>query len=191
MVMTLEDAFKMFKEENPDTKIGCSSLKKLKPKNVRKVSETRRCTCLCTKCCNVALKVQALKKFIATSSPENKDLADKMTKAYLCDAVVCAYSSHPDKKCLERECNQCPRLESCFEALRDHYQAIITWCHWEYIQIHKDGSVKRCISCVEKKTPILEFITCLAQDMEQYPYHIFRAEWQHKQMSNCIHISLK
>ena len=190
MVMTLEDAFKMFKE-NPDTKIGCSSFKKLKPKNVRKVSETSRRTCLCTKCCNVALKVQALKKFIATSSPENKDLADKMTKAYLCDAVVCAYSSHPDKKCLERECNQCPKLESCFEALRDHYQAIITWCHWEYIQIHKDGSVKRCISCVEKKTPILEFITCLAQDMEQYPYHIFRAEWQYKQMSNCIHISLK
>ena len=37
MVMTLEDAFKMFKEENPDTKIGCS-FKKLKPKNVRKVS---------------------------------------------------------------------------------------------------------------------------------------------------------
>ena len=98
-VMTLEDAFKMFKEENPDTKIGCSSFKKLKPKNVRKVSETSRCTCLCTKCCNVALKVQALKKFIATSSPENKDLADKMTKAYLCDAVVCAYSSHLDKKC--------------------------------------------------------------------------------------------
>ena len=123
MVMTLEDAFKMFKEENPDTKIGCSSFKKLKPKNVRKVSETSRRTCLCTKCCDVALKVQALKKFIATSSPENKDLADKMTKAYLCDAVVCAYSSHPDKKCLERECNQCPKLESCFEALRDHYQA--------------------------------------------------------------------
>ena len=38
MVMTLEDAFKMFKEENQDTKIGCSLLKKLKPNNVRKVS---------------------------------------------------------------------------------------------------------------------------------------------------------
>ena len=31
-----------------------------------------------------------------------------------------------------------------------------------------------------------EFLTCLAEDLNSFPYHVFRTEWQHRQMSKCI-----
>lgn len=55
--MTLEEAYK---SRNPVLKLGLTSFTKLKPENVNKVSETSRRSCLYQKCCNVALKVEAL-----------------------------------------------------------------------------------------------------------------------------------
>jgi len=60
MTMTLEEAYKEYKSRNPANKIGLTSFSKLKPVNVKKVSETSRRSCLCQKCCNVALKIEAL-----------------------------------------------------------------------------------------------------------------------------------
>ena len=74
MTMTLEDAFKSFKSVYPNVKIGFTMFKKLKPENVRKISETNRKSCLCQICCNFALKVDALKKHIKTiETLENKE----------------------------------------------------------------------------------------------------------------------
>ena len=60
--MTLEDAYKNFKTLNNEIKIGPTMFKKLKPENVKKVSETSQRFCLCQICCKLALKILALKK---------------------------------------------------------------------------------------------------------------------------------
>ena len=44
-------------------KIWFTSFKKINSKQVRRVSETSHFSCLCQTCCNVALKVEALKQF--------------------------------------------------------------------------------------------------------------------------------
>ena len=64
MIATSADAFSQYKSEYPEDKIGFTSFKKLKPKNARRISETNRKSCLCKACCNVALKVEALKAFV-------------------------------------------------------------------------------------------------------------------------------
>ena len=47
MTITLVEAFQLFKAEHPDIKVGFTSFRKLKPKEVRRISDTNRRTCLC------------------------------------------------------------------------------------------------------------------------------------------------
>lgn len=62
----------------------------------------------------------------------------------------------------------------------------IKWHRWEYITIRGDDKEKRIISCVQKTTPVDEFLKSYENDMHSYTPHIFRANWQHGQMSECI-----
>lgn len=48
------------------------------------------------------------------------------------------------------------------------------------------GQVKRIISCVTKKTSLLDFMADYTKDLETLPSHVFRAEWQHHQVKLCI-----
>lgn len=186
MIIPLEEAFKTFKAKYPEIKIGLTSFKKQKPRNVKKVSETSRRTCLCTTCCNLALKVQSLKQFIITKLPNQKCLSDTLSKTTLQDAVLCQYEHLPSAACLERSCEKCPSISTYLQDLKGLDEEIITWCHWEYIRLEREDGIKRCISCMEKKTSLQDFISCLDKDLQVYPYHIFRAKWQHTQMSKCI-----
>ena len=192
MTMTLEDAFKNFKSLHPNVKIGFTMFKKLKPENVRKISETNRKSCLCQICCNVALKVEALKEHIKTiETPENKEQLSKITleKEKISSATVCEFEDTPKASCLERTCQTCS-TESLEEYLKDvtdeSKDKNITWHQWGSIEINKENKVKRCVSCVPKENNIGSFLAELKQDMEVYPGHIFRARWQQKQMTNCI-----
>ncbi len=63
LILTLHEAYELFQVTYPDVKISFSSFYKLKPRNVRCISETSRRSCLCTTCANLSLKAEALKKF--------------------------------------------------------------------------------------------------------------------------------
>lgn len=67
MAITLQEAHKVFTEENPDMKIGFTSFRKLKPPQVKRVSEKNRWSCLCKTCCNVLESPTSHKQ--ALSSP--------------------------------------------------------------------------------------------------------------------------
>lgn len=189
MTMTLEEAYKEYKLRNPGRKIGLTSFSKLKPVNVKKVSETSRRSCLCQKCCNVALKVEALTT-IKKAMKEKGGLDEiSIEKKSLSDATFCEYETNPAIKCLRRECQQCgvkflqnylkPFIETCSDGQ-------VSWHQWESIEIAKDDKVKRCVSCVPKEADIKTFISCLEKDMQEYPEHIFRATWQQQQMGICV-----
>ena len=75
MTMTLEEAHTMYKNKHLQHKIGLTAFRKLKPENVRKLSETSRRSCLCQTCCNVGLKIEALKTHVkAVTTDENRKL---------------------------------------------------------------------------------------------------------------------
>ena len=63
MTMTLSEAYDQYKEEYCHHKVGFSTFKRLKPTNVKKISETSLRQALCQKCCNAALKAEALKRY--------------------------------------------------------------------------------------------------------------------------------
>jgi hypothetical protein len=85
MTMTSTDAYHAYKTKYPEDKIGFSTFKKLKPPQVRRVSETSRKSCLCQICCNIALKCEALKTFFLEKAthrneslylwPDNKEVS--------------------------------------------------------------------------------------------------------------------
>ena len=192
MVLTLQEAYAEFRRRYPEMKIGYTSFKKMKPKNVRKVSETSRKTCLCTPCSNVALKIEAMKTFAnkkATGDPRKREALAQisaLSKSKLSDGSLCAYTDHPKMKCLEQKCNQCKdNLNIILQPISKYDDENITWCQWQYVDTTRDDKPKRIISCVEKTAPIKDFTDEIKKDMKTYPQHIFRANWQHHQMANC------
>ena len=64
--------------------------------------------------------------------------------------------------------------------------SVITWYHWETIEIKKDDKIKHCVSCVPKETTFQTVLDALEQDMKKYPGHALRIAWQQKQMGTCI-----
>ncbi|XP_052789351.1 uncharacterized protein LOC128223902 [Mya arenaria] len=189
MTMTLEEAHKLYKTRNPNHKIGLTSFSKLKPVNVKKVSETSRRSCLCQTCCNVALKVEALTtlKRVVKETDMTEDI--KIDKKSLSDATFCSYEQEPSLKCVSRNCEKCgvqglqKYLATMEEKNRD---GMVSWYQWESIEIKKYDKVKRCISCVPKEADFKVFLTALEKDMMVYPEHAFRASWQQKQMGVCV-----
>ena len=188
--MTLSEAHSLYKKRFPEHKIGLTSFKQLKPKQVKIVSETGRRTCLCRPCCNVALKVEAIKKL--GTKPDGEILKD-ISKQKLVDVTMCSYSKDetPHAKCLRRECSKCgPSLNrssynTALTALEDEE---VEWRKWDYVNMMKKGKSRRIVSCVAKKTTLKELIGDLETDLITFPEHIFRATWQCRQLSELTKI---
>lgn len=188
MTMTLQEAFKMYKEENPGRKIAFTSFRKFKPKQVQRVSETSRRSCLCKTCCNAALKIEALKTFAnkqAAGSKINKDELPlfKKSKRDVADETVCPYNKetgNPRAKCLNRQCDQCSAqsfISQYKTILKDLLDETIQWYCWEYVTIQRNGKEKRVTSCVAKETSVNKFLQEYQIDLKTLPSHLFRAAW--------------
>ena len=189
MTMTLDDAFKHFKVENPNIKIGFTMFRKLKPENVRKISETSRRSCLCQVCCNVALKLDALRNHIKTASNTEELTRIELNKVKLSDVTMYPYDDSPKAQCLNRTCNECGthKMTDYLKPIPDECQyQQVNWFKWDSIEINKDIKIESFVSCVPKENSFSDFLAEMKKDLELYPGHIFRAKWQQKQMTNCI-----
>ena len=194
MIMTMKDAFELFKRKHKDVKIGFTSFCKLKPKQVRKVSETNKRSCLCQICCNAALKEEAMKTLI-NSTDEMKQVSKglKVLKKDVSAMTLCSFGNEnntPRSECLNRKCKNCG-----VHAISEHYKEVakicreqqkeINWYNWEYVDVSKGEAKKRIMSCVSKSTSVDHFLTEYENTMSVYSSHIFRANWQHEQMNVC------
>jgi len=81
--MTMFDTYSVYGKVYPENHIEFTAFTKLRPKQVKRVSETKRRTCLCHQCCNIALKLDAVKSFCRKECPlmianvlQSKDLID-------------------------------------------------------------------------------------------------------------------
>lgn len=110
MTMTMAEAFHLFKKQNTDIKIGLTSFKKLKPPQVRRVSETSHKSCLCQTCCNLSLKIDAVQKYSVDKGNDHfKGTVKNWNKTIVSDITLCDYSDqdYPKPDCLKRTCNKC------------------------------------------------------------------------------------
>ena len=145
--MTSADAFHIYKTQNSDEKIGFSSFKSLKPKQVRRVSETNKKSCLCQICCNIALKAESLTSFMKTNKDKISTVINTDKKT-LSDITLCPVSpvspvdNKHNPKCLRRECSKCgtsmlkDHLKSVEESVEEESQNTeIQWYKWEHILV--------------------------------------------------------
>lgn len=192
MSMTIRDAYDQFKstQYHPEVKISFSAFCKLKPTCVRRVSLTNHRTCLCQICCNLSLHITAVDKFNKMHNQGDSGTLVTEKKA-VADLTLCPYegTSNPNPTCLNRTCESCGvhSLMEHFKFLTDHHsEQSVKWHKWSYITIEKDGKQKRVMSCVEQSGTIKDLLEGLCTVMVSYPGHIFRAQWQHKQMALCL-----
>ena len=147
MNMTLSEAFVHYKIENQETKVGFSSFKKEKPKQVKIVNEIYHRSCLCQICCNLALKIGSLKKHAEES--KNTELLSKLkdiNKTKVSNMTICDFEDDPNANCLNRSCTDCAPVKFT-EYIQENVQenSNIVWYKWEYIQVsdEKTGGSKR------------------------------------------------
>jgi len=135
MTMPIKEAFAIYKRKFPTRKVGFTAFYKLKPSNIKKVSETNRRCCLCQLCCNVALLVEAANKF----ETENTESKGNLTKQSARDITVCKYDGeYPKAECMRRDCQKCSA-----SAIKDYYEVIsqehgeknIEYYKWEAVNI--------------------------------------------------------
>ena len=126
----------------------------MKPKFVKKVSETNRKCCLCQICCNCALIADALNSVCG----KDKEYS-KVTKTELAAIMTC---KEQRAKCLAGECERCgfTKVKEHFKAYEEkHAKEIVKYHRWETINIEtKDGNTKRCVSCVPKEEAFSVFL---------------------------------
>ena len=93
----LLEVYQLFKEENPDLKIGKSKFISLRPQNILPITDKNHNQCCCIYHENFSLLFQSLKKI-------NNDILSDREFLALC---VCSKES---LKCHKRECKKCPKI---------------------------------------------------------------------------------
>jgi len=189
--MTYMNAFKSFKLKHPEIKLGYVTFIKLKPKNVRHLKAAERIVCVCIKCENASLKLQALNRLIRQSSGLNENLRMPNIKA-LSDQTLCNYTDQPEKRCIDRCCSDCGTSR-----MKDRYNPLITdeeigskevrYDGWEYRKekrMSKSGEkVISAMSLITHVCTVRELVNLLIQNMESLSSHLFRSVWQQTQFA--------
>jgi hypothetical protein len=182
---TLKAAFRMFKLEHPDIKVGYTKFTKLRPKNVRLISNKFLESCLCQYCNNVRLKLLALNRAVRLSGlDETMRINDERG---LFNLLMCEKSGpFHDASCIKGQCSRCGDHAG---KLRSHFHALlqinpsVTWTRWCTITT-KNGSKKAPkVRCAEAATVVEELVKDVVKPTKTCSFlqHLFTADWQHKQ----------
>ncbi|XP_035827074.1 actin cytoskeleton-regulatory complex protein PAN1-like [Aplysia californica] len=140
MLMTLKEAFILFKKENPDAAVGFTKFTTLRPKTVRLIGQGTAETCACMYCLNVRLKIEVLNRVMARNLEDFRMPPEtRLLDLLLCPKEAGSDWHHP--ACLEGKCSQCQDPSNFLQGQFGRYEATITpWQHWE--RISKEGRMR-------------------------------------------------
>ena len=194
MVMTLSEAFSVYKKQHPDQKVSFTSFKNLKPKQVHKVSETSHRTCLCTQCCNLSPKVDGLKKFATRCHIAEFDIFKDISKQKLSDMTVCLYLSEDGiaAKCLNGVCSDCgshliETHDSYKYALKSHSKDPIEWQKVGVCDHNEERPTKAQHCMCHKKYVTARFLQGSPKmTWKTYTAYAFHASWQPYQLAQLL-----
>lgn len=144
MTRTIKETYQLFKENNPDLKLGLTKFYSLKPKWVLPCPSQE--VCLCIYCSNFDLLIKAAMNL--QTFQENKD--DKELRSKLLSAIVCS----DNDECIFGECKTCPGASAInlqFFGCTQENDDEITFAFWE-----KNDLIKKTLN-------LAQFVNTLAE----------------------------
>jgi hypothetical protein len=185
MQVSIGAAHSKYLAENPTKKVSSGKFASLRPKYVRKLSQSHREYCCCVYCVNVRYKLLALSRPL-------KDSAKKKTNEHDINAILLCPISEAEKyhkpHCIDGSCNSCSdyltRLEQYYEEIpRDQ---VLKWSHWERSDVN--GKPQKVIvnKTGTKNTLLQELVEKDIKKPAQginFFQHVHNAKWQNAQFS--------
>jgi hypothetical protein len=178
MQTTLISAYRLFKKEHNDVKIGFTKFTTLRPKNVRLLTHRHWIYCVCTVCQNITYKLRAL-RCMAGKTPNDFD--------ELLNVVLCRKSDAQrfhDAQCIFKLCEKCTD-----SSLTEHFgtkeDTMVTWNHWE--RVIQDGKPRRVLKT--KRERLSNLLEELQTDVDKpvqgtsFGEHLFVGQWQQRQFA--------
>lgn len=109
LLLTINEAYAIFKETYPEIRIGVSKFAQLRPKECTLITDKKgaHATCICIYHQNVKIMFNALKA-------KNCFDANVVTYKHLLQKIVC---ENPKEDCFPQNCEECPGTQHVEEAL--------------------------------------------------------------------------
>lgn len=183
--VSLQTAYKRFKEAYPGIKCGYTSFKVRKPKYVR--DNAKQEVCLCVYCCNVNYKLETIHRLyrqrkINTSNIPKTEV--DFVKHITCECEEESFYLNP--QCLHGSCEFCSG-QQVERIIRETFQAVdgeeqVSWKRWES---GGPGTSRRELKT--KSGVMSELVDELIMDTikpaqnTNFVNHVGSAHWQHKQ----------
>jgi hypothetical protein len=182
MEVTIEQAYKMWKQDNPDTDVVSASLfQKLRPQNVLLRHKTKLTQCLCECCTNTMFKLWTLNSLLLTIKRSDLKVKDKyqLVELSMCEKLPSSKYCRPG--CVYRSCQECGvrLLEERFaEVKASHAYREVQWRKWQTTEYTHDGKIKKKKMQLTKTGTVVEFLDELFAETRDLAQHIFVANWQ-------------
>lgn len=162
MVYTIKEAYTIFQEENPETKIQIRKFYELRPAFVLPISDTPHNVCVCKYHSNILFILEAFRKRFKTFPDDHKKLISEIT----CDVE--------SENCMMNECPQCKEFDILFSCLPLQYNPE------EPMQIKQWSTIDGKTKTIIQLETIESAIEMLEKQMTPFRKHHFVKNIQQK-----------
>ena len=188
--VSLQTAYKRFKEAYPDIKCGYTSFKVRKPKYVRENAKQE--VCLCVYCCNINYKLETIHRLYRQRKMNTSNIPKTevdFVKHITCECRPIEESFYLNPQCLHGSCEFCSG-QHVEKIIRETFQAVdeeeqVSWKRWES---GGPGNSRRELKT--KSGVMSELVDELIMDTikpaqnTNFVNHLGSAHWQHQQYRN-------
>lgn len=204
MIMTVLEAYALFKQEYPDVPIKKSKFYNLRPAHVLLSTEMPHNVCVCKYHANINFLTEALHKLVKSFPPDHATLIHHLT------------CSDENENCMTGACkNCCNKTPDSFIENADDLKLNVTWNQWkdeegrqelvvingtvqdavillknqlEYFKVHSYVKRVQSLAFLEAKSKMKENELVIQIDFAEnyasiYQDEIQSAHWNHKQIS--------
>ena len=166
--------YKEFKKAHPNVKLSFATFKRRRPQHIVTFSSRKFLQCLCERCTNVMLLMDAI----------NKELEEEQRILTIEDAVGKTLCTDVGRLCVERECADCgvgSVMTDLCEAI-DNKTKVKKWSKWEKTE-------KASKDLVFREDSLSNILTMLQTAVHDVAKHLKVAEWQRRQytrLKSCL-----
>ena len=180
---SVAQAYKIYKEENPDDRISSSTFVQCRPGHVLPVANRKHIQCLCEYCANVEELLKTTNKQCHKLNQPKLVIRDKsdVLKLTLCPRED-GRQFH-NAKCYQRECSECS-----VDSVREHFGPVVDASrdqelyYYQWVNERFEGKTRKVYKKISAS--LAEIIDLLCEQLRTLSKHLFVAYWQLQMFAN-------